>query len=298
MDVLRRSGCGLGDAALSSGRTLHNPSETRWARLSAGRPTGSFREYRPNLTSLLVQPISASLANELLSSPPREGAAGLSLHLPIQCDAPPSPGYTPHGRDLYSARVNHPSRLTRPLFNLIRAESRVTFPRERKTVVLSIGTRAAYRTVYNVVGFLKGATNPDRYVLVGSRHDGWRHGDGAEWSGGLGIMTQIIGALTGRARKGWQPDRTAVFCSWGGSAFGNIGSVEWGGENGVVLQSRAVAYVSLHRPIRSRGPLRPTASPPCYSWPLTSTSYLELQLSSEPCAGVSTPCERELWNQL
>lgn len=178
---------------------------------------GSFRQHRANLTSLLVQPISASLAQELLSAPTRQGGSCVPL-----------------------------------------ATAQTA---ERKTVVLSIGTQAAYRTVYNVIGYLKGATNPDRYVLVGGRHDGWRSATASEWSGGIAVMTQIIASLTARARQGWQPDRTTAFCSWGGSAFGQIGSFEWGEENGVVLQSKAVAYVSLHRPVRGRGPLRPTASP-------------------------------------
>ena len=41
-------------------------------------------------------------------------------------------------------------------------------------------------------------------------------------------MTQLVAAATEQARRGWTPDRTAVFSSWGGSALGNIGSFEWG----------------------------------------------------------------------
>ncbi|KAJ8277215.1 hypothetical protein GJAV_G00072710 [Gymnothorax javanicus] len=197
---------------------------------------GSFQEHRPNLTSLLVQPVSASLAKELLSAPDSQGAHCVPL-----------------------------------------AASETA---ERKTIVLSIGTQAESRTVHNVIGYLKGATNPDRYVLVGGRHEGWRPGDMAEWSGGLAVMTQIIAALTGQSNGGWHPDRTTVFCSWGGSAFGNIGSFEWGEENGAVLQSRAVAYVGLHHPVRGRGALRPTASPSL------------LQLASDIHKKLSMNCSR------
>lgn len=62
----------------------------------------------------------------------------------------------------------------------------------------------------------------DRYVLVGSRHDSDRGG------GTSAIMNQLIAALTEQTKRGWVPDRTTVFCSWGGSALGNIGSHEWG----------------------------------------------------------------------
>lgn len=62
----------------------------------------------------------------------------------------------------------------------------------------------------------------DRHVLVGSRHDSDQGG------GTSAIMTQLIAALTEQTKQGWVPDRTTVFCSWGGTALGNIGSYEWG----------------------------------------------------------------------
>lgn len=59
-------------------------------------------------------------------------------------------------------------------------------------------------------------------MLVGSRHDSDQGG------GASAIMNQLIAALTEQTKRGWVPDRTTVFCSWGGSALGNIGSYEWG----------------------------------------------------------------------
>ncbi|KAK6314066.1 hypothetical protein J4Q44_G00155250 [Coregonus suidteri] len=179
---------------------------------------GIYREERPNLTSLLVQPISASLAKRLLNIQ--------SVGLGSPC--------TP---------------LAMPAAS------------ERRKIQLTIGTHSTYKTVNNVCGYLRGKANPDRYVLVGSRHDSWHKGTAADWRGGSAMMTQIITSVTKQARRGWEPDRTTVFCSWGGSALGNIGSFEWGEENRVVLQSRVVAYVSLHSPVRGTETLRSTASP-------------------------------------
>ena len=65
-------------------------------------------------------------------------------------------------------------------------------------------------------------------MRVGSRHSSWYEGAVADWSGGAAVMIQIIASLTAQTRAGWQPDRTTIFCSWGGSALGNIGSYEWG----------------------------------------------------------------------
>uniref|UniRef100_A0A3Q1BZI3 N-acetylated alpha-linked acidic dipeptidase like 2 n=1 Tax=Amphiprion ocellaris TaxID=80972 RepID=A0A3Q1BZI3_AMPOC len=126
---------------------------------------------------------------------------------------------------------------------------------ERKKITLTVGNQLSYKKIYNVVGYLKGRRNPDRYVLVGSRHDSDQGG------GTSAIMNQLIAALTEQTKRGWVPDRTTVFCSWGGSALGSIGSYEWGKDNSVVLQSSAVAYVSLNSPVRGTETLRATASP-------------------------------------
>ncbi|KTG45740.1 hypothetical protein cypCar_00033172, partial [Cyprinus carpio] len=176
------------------------------------------RDSHHNLTSLLVQPISAFLAKILLSAPAMgQGRPCIPMAMP-------------------SASA-------------------------RKIINLTIENQASFKTVHNVIGYLKGKTNPDRYVLVGSRHGSWYEGALADWGNGSAVMTQIIASMTAQTRAGWQPDRTIVFCSWGGTSLGNIGSFEWGKENAVVLQSRAVAYVSLHSPVRAPGSLQATVSP-------------------------------------
>uniref|UniRef100_A0A671MIR2 N-acetylated alpha-linked acidic dipeptidase like 2 n=1 Tax=Sinocyclocheilus anshuiensis TaxID=1608454 RepID=A0A671MIR2_9TELE len=180
---------------------------------------GSFPSCnRHNLTSLLVQPISASLAKMLLSAPAMgQGRPCIPMAMP-------------------SASA-------------------------RKLINLTIENQASFKTVHNVIGYLKGKTNPDRYVLVGSRHGSWYEGALADWGKSSAVMSQIIASMTAQTRAGWQPDRTIVFCSWGGTSLGNIGSFEWGKDNAVVLQSRAVAYVSLHNPVRAPGSLQAIASP-------------------------------------
>lgn len=40
-------------------------------------------------------------------------------------------------------------------------------------------------------------------------------------------MTALIQALMLKVKKGWRPERTIIFCSWGGTVFGKIGSYEW-----------------------------------------------------------------------
>lgn len=72
---------------------------------------------------------------------------------------------------------------------------------------------------------------PDRYIIVGSHHHTTYGPYGQEWASSTAIISAFIRALMLRVKKGWRPDRTIVFCSWGGTAFGNIGSYEWGEVN-------------------------------------------------------------------
>ena len=72
---------------------------------------------------------------------------------------------------------------------------------------------------------------PDRYIVVGSRHHTAYSYYGQEWASSTAIITAFIRALMLRVKRGRIPDRTIVFCSWGGTAFGNIGSYEWGEVN-------------------------------------------------------------------
>ncbi|XP_070609759.1 inactive N-acetylated-alpha-linked acidic dipeptidase-like protein 2 [Erythrolamprus reginae] len=132
---------------------------------------------------------------------------------------------------------------------------------ERKVVTLNIQTQPTYKTISNVVGYLKGATVPDRYVIVGSHHSSLPGYSSEQWAHGTAVMTALIQALIKKVKKGWRPERTIIFCSWGGTMFGNIGSYEWAEDLRKVLQRNAVAYVNLHDPIRGKGILYSVASP-------------------------------------
>ncbi|KAM9127515.1 inactive N-acetylated-alpha-linked acidic dipeptidase-like protein 2 [Pangshura tecta] len=179
---------------------------------------GNYRQNRSNLTSLLVQPISALLVKRLVSLPEdRSKSDGcIPLKLPVT---------------------------------------------EKRIISLNVQTVPTYKTISNVIGYLKGSTFPDRYVIVGSHHNGVYGYSGQEWASSTAVITAFIQALMLKVKRGWRPDRTIVFCSWGGTSFGNIGSYEWAEDLKKVLQRNIVAYVSLHNPVRGNSSLHPVASP-------------------------------------
>ncbi|XP_036902398.1 inactive N-acetylated-alpha-linked acidic dipeptidase-like protein 2 isoform X2 [Sturnira hondurensis] len=179
---------------------------------------GSSRQDRTNLTSLLVQPISAALVAKLVSSPKYGTQNGAC-----------TPVELPHN--------------------------------EERIVSMHIQTVTEFKTVANVVGYLKGLTSPDRYVMVGSHHPTASSYSGREWASSTAVITALIQALMFRVKRGWRPDRSIVFCSWGGTIWGNIGSYEWGEDFKKVLQRNVVAYVSLHSPMKGNSTLHSVASP-------------------------------------
>ncbi|KAM9378690.1 inactive N-acetylated-alpha-linked acidic dipeptidase-like protein 2 [Phaethornis superciliosus] len=179
---------------------------------------GSYRQNRLNLTTLLVQPISAVLAKKLISLP--EDTVQTDRCIPLQMPAT-----------------------------------------EKKIISLNIQSITTYKTVSNVIGYLKGTVFPDRYVIIGSHHNSWNTYGGQDWASSTAIITAFIQAVMLKVKRGWRPDRTIVFCSWGGTSFGNIGSYEWAEDLKRVLQRNVVAYVSLHNPVRGNSTLHPVASP-------------------------------------
>ncbi|NWY52423.1 NADL2 protein, partial [Chionis minor] len=191
---------------------------------------GSYRQNRLNLTTLLVQPISAVLAKRLISLP--EDTVQKDRCIPLQM---PATG--------------------------------------KKIISLSIQSVTTYKTISNVIGYLKGTVFPDRYIIVGSHHNSLNTYGGQEWASSTAIVTAFIQALMLKVKRGWRPDRTIVFCSWGGTSFGNIGSYEWAEDLKRVLQRNVVAYVSLHNPVRGNSTLHPVASPSLQQLAAESQSF-------------------------
>lgn len=67
----------------------------------------------------------------------------------------------------------------------------------------------------------------DRYIIVGGHHSSVPGSSSQQWAHGSAVMTALIRALMLKVKEGWRPERTIIFCSWGETVFGKIGSYEW-----------------------------------------------------------------------
>nr|XP_009672069.1 PREDICTED: inactive N-acetylated-alpha-linked acidic dipeptidase-like protein 2 isoform X1 [Struthio camelus australis] len=206
---------------------------------------GSYRQNRSNLTTLLVQPISAVLVKKLVYLP--EDSIRKDMCIPLRLPAT-----------------------------------------EKKIINLNIQSVTTYKTISNVIGYLKGTIFPDRYVVIGSHHNSMNSYGGQEWTGSSAIITAFIQAVMLKAKRGWRPDRTIVFCSWGGTSFGNVGSYEWAEDLKRVLQRNVVAYVSLHNPVRGNSTLLPIASPSLQQLAAESQSFNCMEKTKCPRSNVSS----------
>jgi len=96
---------------------------------------------------------------------------------------------------------------------------------------------------YNVIGVLKGAEEPDAWIVRGNHHDAWVNGASDPVSGMIAVMEEarVAGEL---ARGEWKPRRTLVFAAWDAEEPGLLGSVEWAEAHADELRQKVVAYVN------------------------------------------------------
>ena len=78
----------------------------------------------------------------------------------------------------------------------------------------------------NVIGYIKGAIEPDRYVMLGNHRDAWGFG-AMDPSSGTALMMEVARILGAKLKSGWRPRRTIIFLSWGAEEFGLTGSREF-----------------------------------------------------------------------
>ena len=99
------------------------------------------------------------------------------------------------------------------------------------------------RIIWDVIGKIKGAQDPDAWVIVGNHRDAWVYG-AVDPSSGTAAMLEAVHGIGALLRQSWRPRRTIVFCSWDAEEEGLIGSTEWVEQQGHVLD-HAVAYFNV-----------------------------------------------------
>ncbi|KAH7717344.1 N-acetylated-alpha-linked acidic dipeptidase 2 [Aphelenchoides avenae] len=101
------------------------------------------------------------------------------------------------------------------------------------------------REIQNVVGYIKGAYEPDKYVILGNHFDAWVYGS-IDPNSATAILAEVARAMVQTTNDSqWRSSRTIMFCNWDAEEYGLIGSTEFVEEFANILNDRAVAYLNV-----------------------------------------------------
>ncbi|XP_078515472.1 putative N-acetylated-alpha-linked acidic dipeptidase [Lissotriton helveticus] len=160
-------------------------------------------------------------------------------------------------------------------------------PHEKSKIRLYVQTYNVRKQIKNVIGYIRGAHEPDRYVLLGNHRDAWVFG-AIDPSSGTAVMMELSRAMGRLLKDGWRPRRSILFCSWGAEEYGLIGSSEWVEELSKVLGSRAVAYLNVDLALQGNATFRATATPLLNSLLYEAAKKVENPNPSEVAVGRKT----------
>jgi N-acetylated-alpha-linked acidic dipeptidase len=83
-----------------------------------------------------------------------------------------------------------------------------------------------FRTLWDVIGRVRGSELPDEWVVAGNHRDAWVYG-AVDPNSGTAAMLEAVHGVGALLKSGWKPKRTMVFGSWDGEEEGLMGSTEW-----------------------------------------------------------------------
>ncbi|VDM57142.1 unnamed protein product [Angiostrongylus costaricensis] len=112
-------------------------------------------------------------------------------------------------------------------------------------LTMEVHGKLKVKTIRNVVGYIRGKDEPDRYVILGNHYDAWVYGS-VDPNSGTAILTEVARAMMHTVNKtGWRPARTVMFAAWDGEEHGIIGSTEFVEEFAEILRQRGVVYLNM-----------------------------------------------------
>jgi N-acetylated-alpha-linked acidic dipeptidase len=100
-----------------------------------------------------------------------------------------------------------------------------------------------FRTLWDVIGRVRGSELPDEWVVAGNHRDAWVYG-AVDPNSGTAAMLESVHGVGELLKSGWRPKRTVIFASWDGEEEGLMGSTEWAEQHESQL-ANAPAYFNM-----------------------------------------------------
>uniref|UniRef100_K3WS34 Glutamate carboxypeptidase n=1 Tax=Globisporangium ultimum (strain ATCC 200006 / CBS 805.95 / DAOM BR144) TaxID=431595 RepID=K3WS34_GLOUD len=98
--------------------------------------------------------------------------------------------------------------------------------------------------IWDVIGTIDGAKEPEKKVVLGNHRDAWVCG-AIDPNSGTTALLEIARNLGELLETGWKPRRSIVLGSWDGEEYSLLGSTEWAEDNAADLKKHAVAYLNV-----------------------------------------------------
>lgn len=111
-------------------------------------------------------------------------------------------------------------------------------------VALRVGMDYKVRTIWNVIATLRGAVEPDRWVMIGNHRDAWVYG-AVDPGSGTAATLEMARALGSAVKEGWKPRRSILYASWDAEEYGLVGSTEWAEEHAKALDEKVVLLLNV-----------------------------------------------------
>ena len=99
------------------------------------------------------------------------------------------------------------------------------------------------RTLWDVIGRVRGSEFPGEWVVAGNHRDAWVYG-AVDPISGTAAMLEAVHGVGDLLKSGWKPKRTLIFASWDGEEEGLMGSTEWAEQHESELAD-AAAYFNM-----------------------------------------------------
>ncbi|EOZ93612.1 Glutamate carboxypeptidase II precursor [Indibacter alkaliphilus LW1] len=122
---------------------------------------------------------------------------------------------------------------------------------EELLVRLMVEQERGFVRANNVVGTLKGETNPDEWVILGCHFDAWSFGS-TDPNSGTAMLLSMAETMGKMAENGIKPGRSIMIAHWDAEEHGVIGSTEWVEQLRDELGAKAVAYINLDAAVAGR----------------------------------------------
>jgi N-acetylated-alpha-linked acidic dipeptidase len=100
-----------------------------------------------------------------------------------------------------------------------------------------------FRTIWDVIGRVRGSELLDEWVVAGNHRDAWVYG-AVDPNSGTAAMLEAVHGIGELLKSGWKPKRTIILGSWDAEEEGLIGSTEWGEQHESEL-GNAAAYFNM-----------------------------------------------------